>query len=78
MTTVFAHDNQRASDSRGGHDSGMDFVLRTVAAAEERLRAFGAGRADAMVFAPNELGQQLWRAHGYQPQQDWRRWVKPL
>lgn len=23
------------------------------------------GRADAMVFAPNQLGQQLWRAHGY-------------
>jgi ribosomal protein S18 acetylase RimI-like enzyme len=49
-----------------------------VAAAEERLQAFGAGRADAMVFAPNELGQQLWRAHGYQPQPDWRRWVKPI
>src|ERR1700729_1865667 len=49
-----------------------------VAAAEERLRSFGVGRADAMVFAPNELGQQLWRAHGYQPQQDWCRWVKPL
>ena len=38
-----------------------------VAAAEERLRSFGARRADAMVFAPNKLGQQLWRAHGYQP-----------
>ena len=49
-----------------------------VAAAEERLRSFGVGRADAMVFAPNELGQQLWRAHGYHPQPDWRRWVKPL
>jgi ribosomal protein S18 acetylase RimI-like enzyme len=49
-----------------------------VAAAEERLRSFGVGRADAMVFAPNELGQQLWRAHSYQPQQDWRRWVKPI
>jgi hypothetical protein len=46
----------------------MDFILRTAAAAEERLRSFGAGRADAMVFAPNELGQQLWRAHSYQPQ----------
>jgi hypothetical protein len=34
--------------------------------------------ADAMVVAPNDLGQQLWRAHGYQPQQDWRRWVKPI
>ena len=49
-----------------------------VAAAEERLLSFGASRADAMVFAPNKLGQQLWQAHGYQPQQDWRRWVKPI
>ena len=49
-----------------------------VAAAEDRLRSFGVRRADAMVFAPNQLGQQLWRAHGYQPQESWRRWVKAI
>lgn len=49
-----------------------------VAAAEERFRALNAGRADAMVLEGNELGQGLWRARGYQPQEEWRRWVKPL
>lgn len=49
-----------------------------VAAAEERFRALNAGRADAMVLEGNELGQGLWRACGYQPQEEWRRWVKPL
>jgi hypothetical protein len=31
-----------------------------------------------MVLADNELGQSLWRATGYEPQENWRRWVKPL
>lgn len=49
-----------------------------VAAAEERFRSLNAGRADAMVLEGNDLGQGLWRAHGYAPQEEWRRWVKPL
>ncbi|MCL2586194.1 MAG: GNAT family N-acetyltransferase, partial [Streptosporangiales bacterium] len=49
-----------------------------VAAAEDRFRALDAGRADAMVLEGNELGQGLWRARGYAPQEEWRRWVKPL
>jgi ribosomal protein S18 acetylase RimI-like enzyme len=47
-----------------------------VEAAEDRLRALGAGRFDAMVLAENELGSATWRAGGYAPQEEWRRWVK--
>jgi ribosomal protein S18 acetylase RimI-like enzyme len=49
-----------------------------LAHAEDRLRALGAGRVDAMVLEGNDLGQTTWRAAGYAPQPDWRRWVKPL
>jgi hypothetical protein len=38
----------------------------------------GATRLDAMVLEGNELGQALWRTSGYQPQENWRRWVKPI
>jgi ribosomal protein S18 acetylase RimI-like enzyme len=47
-------------------------------AAESRLKALGATRIDAMVLDFNDLGQQLWRAGGYNRQDDWRRWVKGL
>jgi ribosomal protein S18 acetylase RimI-like enzyme len=47
-------------------------------AAEDRFRAFGAPRADAMVLHGNDLGQSLWRASGYREQDEWRRWVKEL
>lgn len=46
--------------------------------AESRLRTLGATRIDAMVLDHNDLGQTIWRAAGYAPQADWRRWVKPL
>ena len=46
-----------------------------LAAAEKRLRTLGASRIDAMVLEGNELGQTIWRAHGYTPQEEWRRWV---
>ncbi|QAY74876.1 GNAT family N-acetyltransferase [Agromyces protaetiae] len=46
--------------------------------AEERFRAFGVTRADAMVLEGNELGQSLWTSLGYAPQAEWRRWVRPL
>ena len=49
-----------------------------LAAAEERLAALGATRADAMVLDGNDLGQQLWRARGYVRQASWSRWVKAL
>jgi hypothetical protein len=31
-----------------------------------------------MVLDGNNLGQSLWRATGYEPQENWRRWVKPV
>ncbi|MGY5104851.1 GNAT family N-acetyltransferase [Streptomyces sp. 900105245] len=49
-----------------------------LAAAEERFTRLGGRRADAMVLVRNESGQQAWRAAGYGPQEQWRRWVKPL
>jgi ribosomal protein S18 acetylase RimI-like enzyme len=47
-------------------------------AAEDRFRAVGATRADAMVLDANGLGQGLWMASGYRSQDEWRRWVKKL
>lgn len=46
--------------------------------AERRLAALGVSRVSAMVLDENELGAGFWRAHGYTPQSDWSRWVKPL
>jgi ribosomal protein S18 acetylase RimI-like enzyme len=47
-------------------------------AGAKRLRDLGATRLDAMVLDGNNLGQSLWRATGYEPQENWRRWVKPV
>jgi len=55
---------------------GVGSVL--LRAAEDRFKALGAARADAMVLDSNDLGQNLWRANGYRRQDDWRRWVKGL
>jgi len=44
-------------------------------AAEERLRALGARRIDAMVLDRNELGQRLWSARDHRRQDEWSRWV---
>ncbi|MGW0767525.1 GNAT family N-acetyltransferase [Streptomyces sp. NPDC002676] len=49
-----------------------------LAAAEERFVRLGGRRADAMVLVRNERAQHAWRAAGYGPQEQWRRWVKPL
>ncbi len=43
-----------------------------------RLKELGASRLDAMVLDDNELGQSLWRGAGYERQENWRRWVKPV
>jgi ribosomal protein S18 acetylase RimI-like enzyme len=47
-------------------------------AAHARFAALGATRVDAMVLDTNDLGAAIWRAAGYERQDDWRRWVKPL
>ncbi|MEU3840223.1 GNAT family N-acetyltransferase [Streptomyces sp. NPDC028635] len=49
-----------------------------LAAAEERFTALGGRRADAMVLVRNETAHHAWGAAGYGPQEQWRRWVKPL
>jgi ribosomal protein S18 acetylase RimI-like enzyme len=50
-------------------------LLRT---AENKFKALGVARIDAMVLDSNDLGQYLWLASGYRKQDDWRRWVKQL
>lgn len=49
-----------------------------LTAAEERFMALGGRRGDAMVLERNETGQHAWRAAGYAPEEQWRRWVKHL
>ena len=49
-----------------------------LAAAEERFVRLGGRRGDAMVLVRNEIAHHAWRAAGYAPQEQWRRWVKPL
>lgn len=49
-----------------------------LAAAEERFVRLGGRRADAMVLVRNERARHAWSAAGYGPQEQWRRWVKPL
>lgn len=51
---------------------------RLLSHAEQRLRALGATRIDAMVLEGNDLGRTLWQSAGYAPQEEWRRWVRPL
>jgi ribosomal protein S18 acetylase RimI-like enzyme len=49
-----------------------------LAAAEERFVRLGGRRGDAMVLRRNEDAHHAWRAAGYAPEEQWRRWVKPL
>ncbi len=49
-----------------------------LAAAEDRFAGLGGRRGDAMVLERNERGQHAWRAAGYAPEEQWRRWVKHL
>ncbi|MFD5799239.1 GNAT family N-acetyltransferase [Streptomyces diastatochromogenes] len=49
-----------------------------LTAAEERFVRLGGRRGDAMVLVRNETAQHAWRAAGYAPEEQWRRWVKPL
>lgn len=51
---------------------------RLLAHAETRLVNLGASRIDAMVLEGNDLGQSLWKSEGYEPQAEWRRWVRPV
>lgn len=47
-------------------------------AAQERFTALGGRRGDAMVLERNERAHHAWRAAGYAPEPQWRRWTKPF
>ncbi|MFJ8537922.1 GNAT family N-acetyltransferase [Streptomyces sp. NPDC093591] len=49
-----------------------------LTAADERFVRLGGRRGDAMVLQRNETAHHAWRAAGYTPQEQWRRWVKQL
>ncbi|HZP54028.1 GNAT family N-acetyltransferase [Actinocrinis sp.] len=49
-----------------------------IEAAELRFAAFGGRRADAMVLERNTTAHGAWGAAGYQREEHWRRWIKPL
>lgn len=49
-----------------------------IGAAEQRFAALGGRRADAMVLERNETAHGAWAAAGYQREDHWRRWIKPL
>ncbi|MFC5909596.1 GNAT family N-acetyltransferase [Streptacidiphilus monticola] len=49
-----------------------------LAAADERFRALGGRRCDAMVLVDNATAHAAWASAGYERQEQWRRWVKPL
>ncbi|MGX1759554.1 GNAT family N-acetyltransferase [Streptomyces lydicus] len=49
-----------------------------LATAEERFRALGGRRGDAMVLDRNETAHHAWRAADYAPEPQWSRWVKHL
>ncbi|OIK01367.1 GNAT family N-acetyltransferase [Streptomyces colonosanans] len=49
-----------------------------LAAAAERFVRLGGRRGDAMVLERNERAHHAWRAAGYAPEEQWRRWVKPF
>lgn len=49
-----------------------------MASAEQRFAGLGGRRVDAMVLEANERAHHTWDAAGYQREDHWRRWVKPL
>ena len=57
---------------------GRGIARRLLGHGEQRLRALGATRLDAMVLDENEAGAAVWRAAGYEPQGEWSRWVKAV
>jgi ribosomal protein S18 acetylase RimI-like enzyme len=47
-------------------------------AAHRRGSAHGASRIDAMVLDSNGPAKRLWASAGYDRQERWARWIKPL
>jgi ribosomal protein S18 acetylase RimI-like enzyme len=60
-------------------DARMQGVARALLdAAERRFAALGGRRGDAMVLERNEQAHVAWRAAGYSPEPQWRRWTKGI
>ena len=66
----------RMAVSPDGRKGGVGRAL--VEAMEERFRALGAQRADAIVYLSNDLGRRFWAALGYAPNDTVDRWEKLL
>ena len=65
----------RLAVSPGHRRRGIGLAL--IAAGEERLRALGARRFEAMVLDDNADGRAAWHAAGYRADGDWSRWTRP-
>ncbi len=44
----------------------------------ERFKTFGGTRIDAMILDENETAHKAWISYGFEPQEDWSRWVKKI
>ncbi|AUG75329.1 GCN5 family acetyltransferase [Kitasatospora sp. MMS16-BH015] len=80
-TVIAGWDGWRASLYRlavapDARRQGVSKALLT--AAEARFRTLGGRRGDAMVLVDNAQAQLAWSAAGYGPEEQWRRWTKPL
>lgn len=57
---------------------GRGIAAELLRRAEHRLVGLGARRLDAMVLEQNGLGQSFWATVGFNPQPEWRRWVRSV
>lgn len=49
-----------------------------VDSAIERFKSFGGTRIDAMILDENETAHRAWTSYGFEPQENWSRWVRNI